>query len=124
MRLLLDTHTLLWWLSDSPLETTARDHIANPTNPVFVSAATAWEITVKQALGKLTAPDDLASVVASGGFEVLPISFAHAVTAGRLPPHHRDPFDRLLIAQAQHEGLTLATRDPHFAAYDVATVEV
>ena len=122
MRLLLDTHTLLLWLSDSRLESTARDHIADPTNPVFVSAATAWEITVKQALGKLTTPDDLASVVASGGFEALPISFDHAVTAGRLPPHHRDPFDRILIAQAKHEGLTIVTRDSAFAAYDVATV--
>ena len=122
MRLLLDTHTLLWWLSDPPLETTARDHIADHGNPVFVSAATAWEITVKQALGKLTAPDDLESVVASGGFEALPISFAHGLTAGRLPPHHRDPFDRILIAQAQHEGLAVVTRDSVFAAYDVATV--
>lgn len=122
MRLLLDTHTLLWWLSDAPLSVVAHDIISDPTNPAFVSAVTAWEITIKQALGKLSAPDDLCDVVIGSGFEPLPIQLSHAVTAGRLPSHHRDPFDRMLIAQAQHEGLTIVTRDHSFDPYEVATV--
>lgn len=122
MRLLLDTYALLWWLADAPLSTVARDLIADPSNPVYVSAASGWEISVKQALGKLTAPNDLQSAVTDCHFDLLPITFADAVAAGRLPSHHRDPFDRMLIAQTQHEGLTLITRDPQFTPYDVATV--
>ncbi|MCB0915734.1 MAG: type II toxin-antitoxin system VapC family toxin [Actinobacteria bacterium] len=122
MRLLLDTHALLWWLADAPLSTVARDLIADPTNVVYVSAASGWEISVKTALGKLVAPDDLESSLTDCNFDSLPISFSHALAAGRLPPHHRDPFDRMLIAQAQHEGLTLITRDPRFEPYDVTTL--
>lgn len=122
MRLLVDTHTLLWWLGDAPLAGSAHALLEDPSNLAFVSAATAWEVAIKQALGKLSAPNDFAATVVNGGFELLPISVAHAITAGRLPPHHRDPFDRMLIAQAQHEGLTIVTRDVKFASYDVPTV--
>jgi PIN domain nuclease of toxin-antitoxin system len=85
-----------------------------------VSAASAWEISIKKALGKLTAPDDLEQQVQDGGFAPLPISIAHGVAAGRLPHHHEDPFDRMLIAQAFAEGLAIVTRDKRFGDYGVA----
>ena len=120
MRLLLDTHALLWWLADEGLSEQARAAIADPANFVAVSAASAWEISVKKALGKLTAPDDLEQAVLTGGFAALPISIADAIAAGALPRHHEDPFDRMLIAQASAEGLTIVTRDKRFTDYGVA----
>jgi PIN domain nuclease of toxin-antitoxin system len=84
---------------------------------VYVSAAVAWEIAIKRALGKLDAPDNLAEVIAANGFQPLSISIAHAHAVRSLPLHHRDPFDRMLIAQSLHEGLRLVSRDPQFAAY-------
>ena len=119
MRLLLDTHALLWWLADEGLTTQARDAIADPANLVAVSAASAWEISIKKALGKLAAPDDLEQQVQEGGFSPLPISIAHALAAGQLARHHEDPFDRMLIAQALAEGLTIVTRDKRFNDYGV-----
>lgn len=120
MRLLLDTHALLWWLADEGLNAPAREAIADPANLVAVSAASAWEISIKKALGKLAAPDDLEQQVQEGGFVPLPISLAHGVAAGQLPRHHEDPFDRMLIAQAIAEGLTIVTRDKRFDDYGVA----
>ena len=120
MRLLLDTHALLWWLADEGLTTQARDAIADPANVVVVSAASAWEISIKKALGKLVAPDDLEQQVQAGGFLPLPISIAHGVSAGQLARHHEDPFDCMLIAQANAEGLTIVTRDKRFNEYGVA----
>ncbi len=120
MRLLLDTHALLWWLADENLSTQARDAIADPANLVMVSAATAWEISIKRALGKLAAPDDLEQQLHAGGFTALPISIAHGIAAGQLARHHEDPFDRMLIAQAIAEGLTIVTRDKRFEDYGVA----
>jgi PIN domain nuclease of toxin-antitoxin system len=120
VRLLLDTHALLWWLADEGLNAQAREAIADPANFVAVSAASAWEISIKKALGKLAAPDDLEQQVQDGGFEALPISLAHGVAAGLLPRHHDDPFDRMLIAQAIAEGLTIVTRDKRFDDYGVA----
>ncbi|HLQ55190.1 MAG TPA: type II toxin-antitoxin system VapC family toxin [Streptosporangiaceae bacterium] len=120
MRLLLDTHALLWWLADEGLTTQARDAIADPANLVAVSAASAWEISIKKALGKLTAPDDLERQLQAGGLTPLPITIAHGTAAGRLPRHHEDPFDRMLIAQAFAEGLTIMTRDKRFDDYGVA----
>lgn len=120
MRLLLDTHALLWWLADEGLSAQARDAVADPANLVVVSAASAWEISIKKALGKLAAPDDLEHQVDAGGFSPLPISIAHAIAAGQLPRHHEDPFDRMLIAQAFAEGLTVVTRDKRFEDYGVA----
>ena len=119
MRLLLDTHALLWWLADDGLTPQAQDAIADPANLVVVSAASAWEISIKKALGKLAAPDDLEQQVRDGGFSPLPISIAHGVAAGQLPHHHEDPFDRMLIAQALAEGLTIVTRDKRFGDYGV-----
>ena len=119
MRLLLDTHALLWWLADEGLSTQARDAIADPATVAMVSAVSAWEISIKKALGKLAAPDDLDHQVQAGGFLPLPITIAHGVAAGELVRHHEDPFDRMLIAQARAEGLTIVTRDKRFADYDV-----
>jgi PIN domain nuclease of toxin-antitoxin system len=116
---LLDTHALLWWLADRDLSADARSAIADPANDVFVSAATAWEISIKKALRKLRAPDDLEAQIEANAFTPLPISVGHATAAGALPRHHDDPFDRMLIAQAAIEELTLVTRDERFAAYDV-----
>lgn len=119
--LLLDTHVLLWWLSDSQrLPQSFRDPIADPEQPCFVSAATVWEIGIKRAIGKLEAPTELVGILAEEGFSGLPITLAHAETASNLPLHHRDPFDRMLIAQGQIESLTIATVDEHFSQYDVA----
>lgn len=118
MRLLLDTHVLLWWLGDDPtLSAAAAAAIVDGGNAAFVSAATVWEVEIKRAKGALTAPDDLLEQVETAGFELLPISAEHARDAGRLPRHHDDPFDRMLIAQAAAEGATLVTSDGTIAAY-------
>ena len=123
MRLLLDTHTFLWWLIDvSKLTAVTRTAIADPGNDVFVSAVTGWEIAVKKARGKLTAPDNLSAMIEEKGFRHLPLTFHHAEQAGRLPMHHRDPFDRFLIAQAQAEGLTRVTRDARIRRYGIHTL--
>ncbi len=122
-RLLLDTHAFVWWLSDvSELAEGARSAIADPRNDIFVSAITGWEIAVKRARGRMTAPDNLAAMVEEKGFTHLPLTFFHAEQAGVLPMHHRDPFDRMLVAQAQVEGLVLVTRDDRIPRYGVRTM--
>ena len=123
MRLLLDTHTFLWWVSDwGQIDETTRDTIADPANEVFVSAVSGWEIAIKKAKGRLVAPDNLSAVVEEKHFEHLPLTFEHAERAAVLPMHHRDPFDRMLIAQAQAEELVLVTRDERIPLYDVPTM--
>jgi PIN domain nuclease of toxin-antitoxin system len=125
MRLLLDTHVLLWWLADDDLLPGAtRDSIADGDNLVVVSAATAWEIAIRQSIGRLDAPADLLDVMRENDFDALSITPAHALAAGTLPLHHRDPFDRMLIAQAIAEELTIVTIDERFAAYDVELLEL
>jgi PIN domain nuclease of toxin-antitoxin system len=117
-RFLLDTHVLLWWLADNTLlGERCKELISDPRNQVFISAATTWEISIKTALGKLTAPEDMDTVVEDEGFDKLPISLYHGQLAGNLPPLHRDPFDRMLIAQAQAEGLILMTADERISPY-------
>lgn len=124
MRLLLDTHALLWCFDDSPrLGAVARAHITDGANAVFVSAASAWEIEIKRALGKLEAPADVMAAIESSHFEPLPIELSHAVSAGRLERHHADPFDRMLIAQAMTEQLAIVTKDGAFANYNVALLD-
>jgi PIN domain nuclease of toxin-antitoxin system len=119
-RLLVDTHALLWWLGDDPaLSATARASIADPANDPLVSAASVWEIAIKRSLGRLTAPDDLPDVIASDGFAWLPVDERHAWAVRSLPVHHHDPFDRMLIAQAQVERLPVVTADARFAEYGV-----
>ncbi len=120
MRVLLDTHVLLWWLADDPLlPSRARAVVADASTDVLVSAATVWEIAIKKAAGRLDAPDDLLDALAANDFDTLAITAGHAVKAGGLPPQHPDPFDRMLIAQAQAEGLPLVTVDRRFSQYDV-----
>ncbi len=119
MRLLLDTHVFLWWRTrDRRLSAPARAAIAT-ADLVFVSAATAWEAAIKAALGKLRYPDTIEFGVEASGFEKLPITLAHGESAATLPPHHSDPFDRMLVAQARVEGLTLVSGDPAIHRYDV-----
>ena len=120
MNLLLDTHALLWWLDDNPtLSEKAREAISDGGNLVFVSAAVIWEIRIKQALGKLEIPSDFREAINSQAFEMLPITADHTHLIEELPQHHRDPFDRMLIAQAKFEGLTIVTRDKNFNKYNV-----
>jgi PIN domain nuclease of toxin-antitoxin system len=124
VRLLLDTSTLLWWLDgDQKLGQEARAAIANPDNEVLVSAASAWEISVKRASGKLEAPLEIAAALERNYFIELPIEVAHAIAAGELPRHHKDPFDRMLVAQAQIEDLALVADDPEIAKYDVELLD-
>lgn len=120
MRVLVDTHILLWWLSADPsLPPPAEGAIADPDVEVWVSAVTAWEIAIKRAAGRLEAPDDLLGALSANDFDSLPITVGHALAAGALPDHHADPFDRMLIAQARAEGLTLISVDGRFPDYDV-----
>ena len=120
MILLLDAHALLWWLADDQtLDEGARRSIADPVHDVLISAATIWEIGMKRALGKVEAPDGLREAVEATGFGGLPITLADAEVAAVLPGHHRDPFDRMLVAQAQRLGAVLVTRDRAFEAYGV-----
>jgi PIN domain nuclease of toxin-antitoxin system len=119
VRLLLDTHVFLWWRADDKrLRPTVRKAIAE-AEIVFVSAASAWEAAIKVALGRLRIPDTLEAGVIESGFEKLPINFTHAEDAAQLPPHHNDPFDRMLIAQAAAEGLTLVTHDRRLQPYGI-----
>jgi len=122
MRLLLDTHTLLWWLSgDAALSTPARTAIADEANSVFISAASAWEIATKHRIGKLPGVAaivaDLDGAITDQGFVGLPISLRHGQVAGALPGPRRDPFDRMLIAQAMLEHLVLVSNEQPFDAY-------
>jgi PIN domain nuclease of toxin-antitoxin system len=124
VNLLLDTHAFLWWIAgDAALSLRARDAIADEDNSVTVSAASSWEITTKFRLGKLPGVaaivGDLATVLDTQGFRSLPVSFAHGAAAGRLPGPHKDPFDRMLIAQAMADGLILVSNEERFDAYGV-----
>jgi len=123
-RLLLDTHVLLWWLSDNPsLGARAKEAIMEPRNEVYVSAASIWEITIKRSIGKLVAPDDMDSIVEEEGMVKLPITLFHGEQAGALPEIHKDPFDRMLIAQAQAEGLVIITADELFQQYKIRLLD-
>ena len=122
-RLLLDTQAVLLALADDPkLAPSARSAIADPANDVFVSAVSIWEIAIKRALGKLKAPGGIAALVEESGFQELVVTSFHAEQAGGLPMHHRDPFDRMLVAQAQAEGLVIVTSDRRIPLYEVRTV--
>lgn len=123
-RVLLDTHALLWWLMDSSaLGKNSRGIIADPRHQVYVSAASTWEIAIKRTSGKLLAPDDIGSLIENEGFQSLPISLFHGSCAGELCWDHRDPFDRMLVAQSQAEGLELVTADTNILSFGVRTVD-
>lgn len=122
MKLLLDSHAFLWWLVEDPkLTAEARQAMADPGSTVHVSAATVWELSIKATLGKLDLDGaDLVEEIEANDFVELPMTARHTLAAGTLPRHHEDPFDRMLIAQSQIEGLTVVTRDPAFRAYGVS----
>ena len=123
MRLLLDTHVMLWWLNrDHRLTRPVRSSIEQQADQVLVSAASAWEIAIKRAMGKLEPPSRWHQEIAEYGFEPLAITFDHAREAGELPRHHTDPFDRMLVAQAMVEGATLISRDSSLGGYGVPIV--
>lgn len=120
MILLLDAHALLWWLSDDPtLQAAAHRSIADPENDVLVSAATIWEIELKRVAGRLRAPETLLDAIRDAGMETLPITGADAAAAAALPMHHADPFDRMLVAQAQRLDALIVSRDRALDAYQV-----
>ena len=115
---------MLIWAADGSLSAQGRELLTGQADGVLVSAATIWELEIKRSLRRLNAPEDLAGALVRAGYAPLPITFDHALAAARLPLHHRDPFDRMLVAQALLEGLTLATADASLGAYDVPLVQV
>lgn len=122
-RLLLDTHVLLWWLADDrKLKANVRAVLAAPENLVFVSAASVWELRIKEGLGKVDLPADFEEVLDAQSFEQLSVTAKHAHALRGLPLHHRDPFDRMLVAQATLEGLTIVTHDDALRAYGVPLI--
>ncbi|WP_166844334.1 type II toxin-antitoxin system VapC family toxin [Isoptericola sp. BMS4] len=123
MRVLADTHVLLWWLADDPnLSPEHRRVLADRRNDVHFSAVSVAEVAIKASLGKLEAPEGMAEVLVEGRFAPVDLTAEHAERLRHLPWHHRDPFDRMIVAQAQVEGMTVATVDPAFRDYDVPTV--
>lgn len=127
MRALLDTHAFLWWVTDDArLSERARETIGDGANEIFVSAATGWEMAIKARLGRLRVPGDFARFITDqielNGFRVLAIELAHALRVHGLADHHRDPFDRILVAQSLVEGMPILSRDEQIAAYGVELV--
>jgi len=123
-KVLLDTHTLLWWLADHPsLGAKSRKIVSDERNDIFVSAVSTWEISIKKNKGLLKAPDNIDAIVEDEGFSKLPISLFHGEQAGSLESIHRDPFDRMLIAQAQAEGLELLTADKIIPKYGLRVID-
>jgi PIN domain nuclease of toxin-antitoxin system len=122
VRLLLDTHTALWYLArDKRLSKDAGKLVLDAANELLLSAAVVWEVSVKRASGKLDAPHDFVDRMRRAGAQPLSMTIEHAEASAQLPWHHRDPFDRILIAQARAEGATLVSADPTLRAYDVRT---
>jgi PIN domain nuclease of toxin-antitoxin system len=123
LKLLLDTHAALWWLSDDErFGEQAAHHLADETNQVLLSAAVVWEVAIKRSLGKLDAPEDLAPTLLDAGVQALAVSVDHAAAVERLPWHHRDPFDRMLVAQASIEGAALVSRDESLRPYGITLI--
>jgi PIN domain nuclease of toxin-antitoxin system len=127
MKVLLDTHAFLWWITDDPkLSSRAREIISNIKNELFFSAASGWEITIKVQIGRLKLPDEpqrfIPGQMRTNAIQSLPILMSHALHVFTLPDHHRDPFDRLLIAQAQLEGLPIMSADPQIAKYKIEVI--
>ena len=122
LSLLLDTHVVLWWMAGEEDRIGEKTKMAIAANYVLVSAVVVWEVAIKRQLGKLDAPADLLEQLEEGGVDLLPITPRHADRVGTLPPHHRDPFDRLLIAQADCDELILATADSDLRLYGVETI--
>lgn len=120
MKLLLDTHTVVWFLGgDERLSASARMHLTDGANRVLLSAAVVWEVAIKRSLGKLKMPEDYVSLLLNAGAQPLPVSLDHAAAIEHLPPHHRDPFDRMLVTQATVEGAAVVSRDDALRPYGV-----
>ena len=124
MRLLLDSHVFLWWKAADPRLSSPMVRAIAEAEDVYVSAATAWELGLKVSLGKLRLPESVEDGITAAGFTELPVHFRHTREAVVLPPHHHDPFDRMLVAQARSEGLTLMTHDDRITQYEVAVLRV
>jgi len=127
MKAFIDTHTFLWWNTEDPrLSSRAREIIADGKNEIFLSAASAWEIAIKTAKGRLVLPEEPALYVPSRmglhRIQPLPVQVSHALRVYELPPYHADPFDRLLVAQCQMESLPLITKDEEIRRYEVETI--
>ena len=127
MKVLLDTHALLWWLEDAPaLSAQAREVIGDPATVVLVSTGSIWEVAIKARLGRLDVPDDLEAFftrqLSENGFDVLPVHLRHAALVRHLDDHHHDPFDRLLVAQAKSEAVPLVSKDQWLQAYDIELI--
>jgi PIN domain nuclease of toxin-antitoxin system len=123
VKLLLDTHAALWFLSgDDRLSENARRQLTDDTNRILLSAAVVWEVAIKRELGKLTVPDEYLSLLLDAGVQPLPVSLEHAAAVEQLPPHHRDPFDRMLVSQARAEDAALVSRDEALRPYDVTLI--
>ncbi len=123
MKLLLDTHAALWWLTgDERLGEATADRLNDETNQVLLSAAVVWEVAIKRSLGKLETPEDFAPTLLAAGAQPLPVSLDHAAAVEHLPWHHRDPFDRILVAQASIEGAALVSQDAALQPYGVQLV--
>ncbi|MEH1127634.1 type II toxin-antitoxin system VapC family toxin [Micromonospora sp. CPCC 206061] len=122
MRLLLDTHVVLWWLADDPTLSDTLKSVLDSEPDVYLSPVTVWEIAIKQAAGKIKEPADLPERLRNSGFKELSVTSEHAVAAGRLPMLHRDPFDRMLVAQARCADLMLVTRDADIRRYEVPVI--
>lgn len=123
MRLLVDSHVALWWLEDNPNLGPKCRQLIQEADEAYFSVVTPWELGIKRALGKIAIPDDISDTLSASGFLPLAISVAHAEAAPVLPAHHRDPFDRMLVAQAQLEALTLVTADTDLDSYEVARID-
>jgi len=123
VKLLLDTHAALWFLAgDDRLSDTAGRHLTDASNRVLLSAAVVWEIAIKRGLGTLVVPDEYLSLLLSAGVTPLAVSVEHTAAVEQLPPHHRDPFDRMLVAQASLEGAALVSGDPALRRYDIPLI--
>lgn len=123
MKLLLDTHAALWWLADDArVGKDAERELSDDTNRVLLSAAVVWEVAIKRSLGKLQAPPDLAATLVGAGAQPLPITLDHAAAVESLPWHHRDPFDRMLVAQALIEGSAIVSQDYELREYGVTLI--
>ncbi len=123
MRYLLDTHTLLWWVEGRSMDSEASEVLEDVGNDILVSVVSPWEIAIKESKGRIEAPSDLPQLIADSGFDVLPIRWAHARRIAHLPPHHGDPFDRMLVAQALEEDCAIVTRDRRLTDYGVSLVQ-
>lgn len=124
MKCLLDTHVFLWWLSDpAKLTSETISVISAADNEIFVSTAVLWELAIKRSIGKLSSPLNFVEAARLSGFKILPISVEHIAATEELPMHHRDPFDRMLVAQALCEQAVLITRDPELLRYPAATLQ-